>query len=109
MSATRYWTVFSIGVAAGAAVALAYAPQEGKKTRKQVKRTLADTGDYLQDTAEDLSKQAGRYVSSAKDFADDLSKQTGKYASKVADAAEDLGKSASSVVNKVGSKISDLT
>lgn len=109
MSATRYWTVFSIGVAAGAAVALAYAPQEGKKTRKQVKRTLSDTGDYLQDTAGDLSKQASKYVSSAKDFADDLSKQTGKYASKVADVAEDLGKSASSVVNKVGSKISDLT
>ena len=34
MSATRYWAVFSLGVAAGAAAALIYAPQTGEKTRK---------------------------------------------------------------------------
>jgi gas vesicle protein len=109
MSATRYWTIFAIGVAAGAAVALAYAPQEGKKTRKQLKRTLDDTGDYLRDTADDFSKQANRYASKAKDVAEDLSKQTGHYVSRVKDVAEDLGKTASSVASKVGSRLSDLT
>ena len=52
MSMFRTWTVFSIGVAAGAAVALAYAPRTGDKTRKQWKRKLDDTGDYLKDTAD---------------------------------------------------------
>ena len=109
MSATRYWTVFSIGVAAGAAVALAYAPQEGKKTRKQVKKKLEETGDYLQDTAATVSKQAGQYVSKAKDVADDFSKQTGQYVSKVKDVAEDFSSTVGSVASKVSSKISDLT
>lgn len=108
MSATRYWTVFVIGVAAGAAVALAYAPQEGTKTRKKLKRTFEETGDYIRDTADDLSKQASQYVSKAKDVADDISKQTTQYASKVKDAAEDFSKTAGSVVSKVGSRISDL-
>ena len=109
MSATRYWTVFSIGVAAGAAVALAYAPQEGKKTRKHLKKKFDETGDYLQDTAGNISKQAGQYVSKAKDVADDLSKQTGHYVSKVKDAADDFTSTVGSVASKVGSKIADLT
>ena len=100
MSVIRYWTVFTIGVAAGAAVALAYAPQEGKKTRKQWKRTFDDTGDYIKDTADDLSKSASRYVSKAKDVAEDLSDQTEKYVSKVKDAAEDFGKVASKVSSR---------
>ena len=100
MSVIRYWTVFTIGVAAGAAVALAYAPQEGKKTRKQWKRTFDDTGDYLKDTADDFSKSASRYVSKAKDVAEDLSDQTEKYVSKVKDAAEDFGKVASKVSSR---------
>ena len=109
MSASRYWTVFSIGVAAGAAVALAYAPQEGKKTRKQVKKKFEDTGDYLQDTAGNFSKQAGQYASKARDVAEDFSKQTGHYVSKVKDAAEDFSSTVGSVASKVSSKISDLT
>jgi gas vesicle protein len=109
MSATRYWAIFAIGVAAGAAVALAYAPQEGKKTRKQLKKRFDETGDYLKDTADDFTKQAGHYVSKAKDAADDLSKQTSQYASRVRDVAEDFSKTASSVVSKVGSRLSDLT
>jgi len=109
MSVTRYWTIFAIGVAAGAAVALAYAPQEGKKTRKQLKRTFDDTGDYLRDTAGDFSKQASHYVAKAKDAADDFTKQTGQYVSRVKDAAEDFTKTASSVASRVGARISDLT
>ncbi len=100
MSVVRYWTVFTIGVAAGAAVALAYAPQEGKKTRKQLKRHLDDTSDYLRDTADDFSKQAGKYASKAQDVAEDFSKTAGKYVAKAQDVAEDFGKTASKVTSR---------
>jgi gas vesicle protein len=109
MSVARYWTIFAIGVAAGAAVALAYAPQEGKKTRKQLKRTFDETGDYIKDTAGDISKQASQYVSKAKDAAEDFSKQTTHYVSRVKDAAEDFSKAAGAVASRVGARISDLT
>lgn len=38
MSAAKIWIAFSIGVAAGAAVALIYAPQSGARTRRQIRR-----------------------------------------------------------------------
>ena len=49
MSVVRYWAVFSLGVAAGAAAALIYAPQTGEKTRKQLKRNFEDASDYIKD------------------------------------------------------------
>ena len=61
MNIAKYWIAFAVGVAAGAAVALLYAPQTGEKTRKQLKRKLDDAGDYLDD--------AGDYI---KDSADKL-------------------------------------
>jgi gas vesicle protein len=93
MSLFKYWTAFSIGVAAGAAVALAYAPRTGDKTRRQWKRKLDDTGDYLKDTADDFSKHATKVYSRARDVADDVASQANtfarrasKTASKVADS-----------------------
>ena len=56
---------FGIGVAAGAAVALLYAPQTGTATRKQLRKgvkragdCLEDAGDYLRDQAEKLGDEA---------------------------------------------------
>jgi gas vesicle protein len=72
MSAVRYWTVFSIGVAAGAAVALVYAPQTGIKTRRQLRRGLEDAGEYLKDAADTVSGHAEKYVKRSKDVVDDL-------------------------------------
>lgn len=83
MSVFKYWTVFSIGVAAGAAVALAYAPRTGEKTRKQWKRKFDDTGDYLRDTADDFSKHATKVYSRARDVADDVASQADTFARKV--------------------------
>jgi gas vesicle protein len=60
MNAAKLWTVFAIGVAAGAAVALLYAPQTGEKTRRQVRRTIEDATDYVKDTADTLSERAGK-------------------------------------------------
>ena len=41
------WIAFGIGAAAGAAVALLYAPQSGVKTRKQLRKSIVDAGDRL--------------------------------------------------------------
>ncbi len=60
MSAKHYWLSFGIGVSAGAAIALLYAPQTGIKTRKQLRRGVQDAGDYLEDAADYLRDQAER-------------------------------------------------
>ena len=48
MSAKNYWFAFGIGVTAGAAIALLYAPQTGTKTRKQLRklRQLVQQSDW---------------------------------------------------------------
>ena len=83
MNALRFWAVFSLGVAAGAAAALIYAPQTGEKTRKQLKQNLQDASDYIKDTSGDLGKHATRVYQNTKDMAGDV-------ASKVTSAASNL-------------------
>jgi gas vesicle protein len=58
MSAKGIWIAFGLGVSAGAAVALLYAPQTGAKTRKQLRRGIDDGVDYLEDAAAYLKEQA---------------------------------------------------
>jgi gas vesicle protein len=58
MSAKGIWIAFGLGVAAGAAVALLYAPQPGVKTRRQLKKNINEGVDYLEDAAEYLKEQA---------------------------------------------------
>lgn len=72
MNALKFWAVFTVGVAAGAAVALIYAPQSGAKTRRQLRRGFEDAGDYLKDTAETLGGHAEKYVRRGKDMVDDV-------------------------------------
>jgi gas vesicle protein len=60
MSAKNYWFAFGIGVTAGAAIALLYAPQTGVKTRKQLRKGVEDASDYLEDAANYLKEQAER-------------------------------------------------
>jgi gas vesicle protein len=67
MDSVKVWAAFAIGVAAGAAVALLYAPQTGAKTRRQLRRNIDDAGDYIRDTAESLGGQAEKYVQRGKD------------------------------------------
>ena len=76
----KVWVIFSIGVATGAAVALAYAPRTGDKTRKQWKRKLGDTSEYLRDQADDFAKHANKVYSQADDLARKVSKTAGKFA-----------------------------
>jgi gas vesicle protein len=58
MNAKGIWFAFGLGVAAGAAVALLYAPQPGVKTRRQLRRNFDDGVDYLEDAASCLKEQA---------------------------------------------------
>lgn len=58
MSAKAVWIAFGLGVSAGAAVALLYAPQTGVKTRRQLKKNFNDGVDYLEDAASYLKEQA---------------------------------------------------
>jgi gas vesicle protein len=89
-TAIRYWTVFSLGVIAGAVVALIYAPQSGEKTRKQLKRNLEDAGDYLKDTSDELGKHARRAIKKSKDVVDEVSSRLGSAAGSVSDKIGDL-------------------
>ena len=65
MYAKNYWFAFGVGVAAGAAVALLYAPQTGVKTRKQLRNNLEDAGDYLEEAGDYLKAQAQRFSKEA--------------------------------------------
>jgi gas vesicle protein len=79
MSAKGIWIAFGLGVSAGAAVALLYAPQPGVKTRKQLRRGIDDGVDYLEDAAgylkdqaEFLAKEAQKIVKRTKSQVDDV-------------------------------------
>jgi gas vesicle protein len=72
MDSVKVWAAFAIGVAAGATVALLYAPQTGAKTRRQLRRSIDDAGDYIRDTAESLGSQAEKYAKRGKDVIADV-------------------------------------
>jgi gas vesicle protein len=90
MEQWKFWMAFGVGVAAGAAVALLYAPQPGDRTRKQIKRGINDATDRIQDTAEDISSKAEHY-----------SKQAERAIRKGREAVDDTLSKASSVASKV--------
>ena len=79
MSAKGIWIAFGLGVSAGAAVALLYAPQPGVKTRRQLRRNLDEGVEYLEDAAaylkeqaEYLSKEAQKTIKRTKGQVDDV-------------------------------------
>jgi gas vesicle protein len=72
MNTWKFWAVFAVGVAAGAAVALIYAPQSGAKTRRQIKRTLDDASEYIRDTTESIGDHAEKVIRRSKDVMDDV-------------------------------------
>lgn len=71
MNAAKFWAVFSVGVFAGAAVALICAPQSGTKTRRHLRRGLDDAGDYLKDRVESITGHAEKYVKRGKGIMND--------------------------------------
>ncbi len=90
MNTLKFWAVFTVGVAAGATVALIYAPQTGEKTRKQLKRKLEDAGDYLKDATDTLGDHAEKVVKRGKDAWDDVSDAATKAANRAVKTVSDL-------------------
>lgn len=94
MSAKGIWIAFGVGVAAGATVALLYAPQSGERTRRQLKKGIDEAGDYLEDAADSLKKQADK-------VAKESQKLYKKTRSQVEDAIETAGDAVNSAVKSV--------
>lgn len=72
MSTWKFWAAFGVGVAAGAALALIYAPQSGARTRRQIKRAVTDAGDYIKDTADNVSDAANKYLKRGREAVGDV-------------------------------------
>lgn len=85
MKAMRYWAVFTLGLAAGAAVALCYAPQTGDKTRKRLRRGWNDASDYVKDRTDDFSDTAEKLYKRGRKHAETVADQASKVTRKVAD------------------------
>ena len=98
MSAKGVWIAFGLGVTAGAAVALLYAPQPGVKTRRQLKKNIEDGVDYLEDAAEYLKEQAEYLSKEAQKTIKRTKGQVEEVVEKVSDAASGAVKSVSSLM-----------
>jgi gas vesicle protein len=109
MSAKNYWLAFGIGVSAGAAIALLYAPQSGVRTRKRLRKEmgnavddasgyLKDAGDYLKSQADRFSDEAESAIKRARKFADKAGDQASDVVGSVSDAFGSAVKSAKSLV-----------
>lgn len=97
MCARNYWFAFGLGVAAGAAVALLYAPQSGVKTRKQLRRGVEDAsvyldeaGDYLKEQAERLSDEAQKAIKRTRSQVEDAVDKAGDVVSGAVKSAKAL-------------------
>lgn len=62
---------FLIGAAAGASVALLYAPQSGDRTRRLIGRKLADGRDALSDQGSELLEKSRELFEKGRKVADD--------------------------------------
>jgi gas vesicle protein len=98
MSQKSYWLAFGIGVAAGASIALLYAPQTGAKTRKQLRKGVEDASDYLEDTANYLKEQAERLSKEAEKAIKRTRSHVGDAVDKASDVVQGAVKSAQSLV-----------
>jgi len=72
MSTWKFWAAFGVGVAAGAALALIYAPQSGARTRRQLRRTYDDATDYVRNTASTVTEQAGKVLRRSRNVVGDV-------------------------------------
>jgi gas vesicle protein len=98
MSSKGIWIAFGLGVSAGAAVALLYAPQSGVRTRKQLKRNFDEGVDYLEEAATYLKEQADYLSREAQKAIKRTKGQVGDVVDKVTDAAADAVKGVQSLM-----------
>lgn len=99
MSAKNYWLAFGIGVSAGAAVALLYAPQSGARTRRKLRKGVEEASDYLQDAGDYLKSQAERFGDEAQEAIKRARGQAVHLVDKAGDRANDVVDNVSGAVN----------
>jgi gas vesicle protein len=99
MSAKNYWLAFGIGVSAGAAIALLYAPQSGERTRRKLRKGMGEAGDYLQDAGDYLKSQAEHFSDEAQEAIRRARSQAVHLVDKAGDHAGDVVDSVSGAVN----------
>lgn len=90
MSAKNYWLAFGIGVSAGAAIALLYAPQTGARTRRKLRKGIGEAGDYLQDAGDYLKAQAEHFSEEAQDAIKRARNQAVHLVDRAGDQASDV-------------------
>jgi gas vesicle protein len=95
---------FLAGIGVGATVALLFAPQTGKQTRRMLSKAaergreyIEDTGDALRDSASDIRDRAG-------DLRDDLKSRSRDLYERGRDLARDAGEDAATLLDR-GKKI----
>ena len=73
----KFWVALTVGIAAGATLALLYAPQSGDETRDQIKKRvdeatnyLTGAGDYLRSQADSLTREAQTTFAKARNQVD---------------------------------------
>ena len=98
MSAKNVWIAFGLGLSAGAAVALLYAPQSGERTRRQIKKNIDDSVDYLEDAAGYLREQADYLSKEAQKTIKRTKGQVEEVVDKAAGAVTDAVKSVQSLM-----------
>jgi gas vesicle protein len=98
MSAKNYWLAFGIGVSAGAAVALLYAPQSGARTRRKLRKGVDEASDYLQDAGDYLKAQAERFSEDAQDAIKRARNQAVHLVDRAGDVVETVSDSVNSAV-----------
>jgi len=72
MSMGKFWAAFGVGVAAGAVLALIYAPQSGERTRRQLRRKYEDASDYVRKSAENMGDCATKYYKKGRETVGDV-------------------------------------
>lgn len=90
MNILKVWAAFTIGVTAGAAVALLYAPQSGERTRKQLRRKLEDAGDYLKDATDTFGDHAEKVVKRGREAWEDVADSATKAANQAVKTVSNL-------------------
>jgi gas vesicle protein len=68
----RFFTALAIGAAAGATVALLYAPQSGERTRRQLRRSVEDANERIRDTAGTVGDCATKYYKKSREAVGDV-------------------------------------
>ena len=108
MNTLKFWSIFAVGVAAGAVVALIYAPQSGEETRRQIREKYDETADSIRDRAGEFRDRASEWVDTASDYAGKASDFAGKFYKKGREVAEGYADDATAAGKRAARAAQDL-